>query len=82
MINEEALRDITQTNRKAEFARYKKGCSGTFTTWLLDAWGVADSNNQYRLSVSFPELAKAIKEYNESDNQKEYIESLLKGERK
>ena len=78
MINEEALNDITPTNDKKTFAYYRRGRAGKFATMLLDAWRVADTNNQYRLSVAFPELAKAIREYNESENREEYIKNILK----
>jgi len=82
MINEEALNDITPTNDKKTFAYYSRGRAGKFATMLLDAWRVADTNNQYRLSVAFPELARAIAGSKQAKNLKEYFDNLLKGETK
>jgi len=48
--------------------------------WMRGEW--RDTNNQYRLSVAFPELARAIAGSKQAKNLKEYFDNLLKGETK
>ena len=43
------------------YFRQAGGCPpGGFTSYLLDAWGKADTANQARLRMGFPSLGKAI----------------------
>ena len=87
MINEDAFDLIvnnmreTNTNNKQIFARYMRGLPlGSFAQHLMDAWAIADGDNQERLAIAFPQIAHAMLEYNTLPEKKreKYLEKLLK----
>jgi hypothetical protein len=67
MINKDAFELVvnnmreTPTNNKKTFARYAlEEPMGEFEKRLMDAWTIADGDNQERLSIAFPQIACAI----------------------
>lgn len=78
----------TPVNNKAIFAKWKRGVKlGSFATALMEAWAHADSENQRRLAIAFPQIASAMIEWQtlasvSEKRAEKYLDKLLnkKGE--
>ena len=72
---------MTTTNSERTFAMFMLGYDiGEFATLLLRAWTKADSDNQQRLAIAFPQIANAMIKYNDlcSDKKKQkYLKQLI-----
>lgn len=86
MVNEAAFELIcenmreTKTNNRKVFARYMLGLPvDEFSKKLLDAWTIADGECQQRLSLSFPQLATGMIEWQTlpEKKRKKYLTKLL-----
>lgn len=90
MINEAAFDLVvnnmreTDTNNKKVFGLWHRDelPADGFTKKLLDAWAIANGDDQQRLAIAFPQIATAILEYQTlPQKQKEkYINKLTGGD--
>lgn len=71
----------TTTNNKKVFALWHRNNlpEDGFIKKLLDAWAIADGDNQQRLAIAFPQIAGAILEYQTLPEKKreKYIKKLM-----
>ena len=71
----------TLVNNKQIFAKWKLGIPmGSFATKLMEAWEHADSENQRRLAMAYPQIANAIIEWQGFSKDKQrikYLKNLL-----
>ena len=88
MINEKAFELIvnnmreTEVNSKKTFAKFMAGKKlDDFSQKLMEAWCYyAKADDVERLSISYPQIAHAMLEYNTlpEKKRKKYLEKLLK----
>jgi hypothetical protein len=67
------------TDAEREFCFFKLGLSGSFMESLINTTFKADMNNQYKLSLGFPELIRVIQRYqSETGYWKDLVERFNK----
>jgi len=59
---------------------YHNGVTGSFATALLNAWGKADYNNQLYLSIGFPRMAQAIREWNGCNGNQDFYNKYIRAD--